>query len=150
MFKHILIPTDGSKLSKEAAEAGVKLAQALGARVTGFFAAPAPTPIIYKSKLPVGYATPEAHEKMIRDTAKSYLGAIEKAAKAAGVPCEVLTVTSDFPADAVLAAAKKRRCDLIFMASHGRRGLRGMLLGSETQKVLSQAPIPVLVFRRSD
>jgi nucleotide-binding universal stress UspA family protein len=149
MFKHILIPTDGSKLSNEAAEAGVQLAKTLGARVTGLFAAPPATPIIYKAMLPVGYATPEEHEKMIEKAGRSYLGAIEKAAKAAGVPCETVTVTSDFPADAILATAKKRRCDLVFMSSHGRRGLRrSSLLGSETQKVLSNGNLPVLVFRR--
>lgn len=150
MFKHILIPTDGSKLASEAAEAGVRLAKALGARVTGLFAAPPATPIVYKAMLPVGYASPEEHEKAIEKAARSYLGAIEKAAKAAGVSCESMTVTSDFPADAILAAAKKRRCDLVFMASHGRRGLRrSSLLGSETQKVLANGNIPVLVFRKA-
>jgi nucleotide-binding universal stress UspA family protein len=148
MFKHILIPTDGSKLSADAAQAAVELAAALGAQVTGLFAAPPATPIIYKAMLPVGYATPEEHEAMTRKASQSYLGAIEKAAKAAGVKCEVLSVTSDYPADAIIATAKKRRCDLIFMASHGRRGFRkSSLLGSETQKVLSEAPLPVLVFR---
>ncbi|MGH7314686.1 MAG: universal stress protein [Candidatus Rokuibacteriota bacterium] len=149
MFKHILIPTDGSKLSKEAAEAGVSLAKALGARVTGLFAAPPATPIIYKAALPVGYATPEEHKKMIEKTAAGHLAVIEKAARAAGVPCEAVSATSDFPADTILATAKKRRCDLIFMSSHGRRGLRGLLLGSQTQKVLAGGKIPVLVFRKA-
>ena len=149
MFKHILLPTDGSKLSNEAAEAGVRLARALGARVTALFAAPPATPIIYKAMLPVGYASPEEHKRMIEQAARSYLGAIEKAASAAGVRCETVTLTSDFPADAILATAKKRRCDLVFMASHGRRGLRrSSLLGSETQKVLSNGNLPVLVFRQ--
>jgi len=76
-----------------------------------------------------------------------HLGRIESAARAAGVACETLSVTSDFPADAILAAAAKRKCDLIFMASHSRKGLRGMLLGSETQKVLARSAVPVLVFR---
>jgi len=151
MYKHILIPTDGSKLSRAAAEAGVRLAKALGARVTGFFAAPPATPIVFKGIVPVGYQAPEEHEASIRQAAQSYLGAIEKAARAAGVPCEVLSTTSDYPADAIVAAAKKRRCDLIFIASHGRRGVRReSLLGSETQKVLSQAPMPVLVHRSGD
>jgi nucleotide-binding universal stress UspA family protein len=149
MFKHILLPTDGSKLSNDAAEAGVRLAKALGARLTGLFAAPPATPIIYKGMLPVGYATPEEHRKMVEKAARAYLGAIEKAARAAGVPYEGLTVTSDFPADAILAAAKKRRCDLVFMASHGRRGLRrASLLGSETQKVLTNGNLPILVYRK--
>lgn len=151
MFKHILIPTDGSRLSQAAAEAGVRLAKALGARVTGFFAAPPATPIVFKGLLPVGYQAPEAHEASIRKAAKDYLGAIEKAAKAAKVPCEVVSVTDDYPAEAIVATAKKRRCDLIFIASHGRRGLRrDSLLGTETQKVLSEAPIPVLVYRGRD
>jgi nucleotide-binding universal stress UspA family protein len=148
MYKHILLPTDGSKLSREAAEAGVRLAKALGARVTAFFAAPPATPIVFKGLLPAGYATPQEHETNIRKAAETYLGAIQKAANAAGVPCETLTQTSDYPAEAIIAAAKKRRCDLIFMASHGRRGLRREShLGTETQKVLSQAGIAVLVYR---
>jgi nucleotide-binding universal stress UspA family protein len=148
MYKHILIPTDGSKLSRAAAEAGVRLAKTLGARVTGFFAAPPATPIVFKGIVPVGYQAPEDHEQSIRKAAGSYLGVIEKAARAAGVPCETMTATSDYPAEAIVAAAKKRRCDLIFIASHGRRGVRReSLLGSETQKVLSQAPIAVLVHR---
>jgi nucleotide-binding universal stress UspA family protein len=85
---------------------------------------------------------------MIDKMAASHLGVIEKAARAAGVQFEALAVTNDFPADAILAAAKKRRCDLIFMASHGRRGIAGALLGSETQKVLAHSPVPVLVFRK--
>ncbi len=148
MYKHILIPTDGSKLSKAAGEAGVRLAKALGARVTAFFAAPPATPIVFKGIVPVGYQAPEEHEQSIEKAARAYLGAVEKAARAAGVPCETLSVTSDYPADAIVSAAKKRRCDLIFIASHGRRGVRReSLLGSQTHKVLAESPIPVLVHR---
>jgi nucleotide-binding universal stress UspA family protein len=148
MFKHILIPTDGSRLSNEAAEAGVRLAKALGARVTAVFAAPTATPIVYKAMLPVGYGTTGEHKKAIERAAAACLGAVEKAARAARVPCDTLTVTSDYPADAILATAKKRRCDLVFMASRGHRGLKGALLGSETQKVLAEGKLPVLVYRR--
>lgn len=147
MFKHILIPTDGSKLSREAAEAGVRLAASLGARVTAFFAAPPATPVVYRGIVPAGLTTPEKHKKMIQKMSADYLGAVEAAARRAGVRCETLTVTSDFPADSILAAAKKRGCDLVFMASHGRRGLSGVLLGSQTQKVLAGARLPVLVYR---
>jgi nucleotide-binding universal stress UspA family protein len=147
MFKHILIPTDGSALSSRAAVAGVRLASKLGARVTGLFAAPPATPVIYRDVLPVGYATPPEHEKLIRRAVARHLGTIEAAARAAGVRCEVLSLTSDFPADAILATARKRHCDLVVMASHSRRGLRGVLLGSETQKVLARSEIPVLVYR---
>lgn len=147
MYKHILIPTDGSELSRRAIVAGVKLAKSLGAKVTGFFAAPPATPVVYEDFVPVGYMTPEQHAEMIEKTTAHYLGVIEKAAEAAGVACECIHVTNDFPADAILAAAKKQKCDLIFMASHGRRGLRGVLLGSETQKVLTHSKIPVVVYR---
>ena len=147
MFKHILLPTDGSPLSTRAALAGVRLAAALGARVTGVFAAPPATPVIYKAVLPVGYATPREHERMIRKAVERHLGVIAEAARAAGVPCETQSVTSDFPADTILTTAKKRRCDLIVMASHSRKGLRGVLLGSETQKVLTHSKLPVIVVR---
>ena len=148
MFKHILLPTDGSKLSRDAVEMGIRLAQSLGARVTGLFAAPSPTPVIYRDLVPVRQVSLQEHRKLIEQSAARYLGMIEKAARAAGVPCDVITVTDDYPADAILATAKKRKCDLICMASHGRRGLKGMLLGSETQKVLSQSTVPVLVCRK--
>jgi nucleotide-binding universal stress UspA family protein len=147
MFKHILIPTDGSPLSRAAAEAGIKLAQGLAARVTGFFAAPAPTPVIYQGAIPVGLTTMEKHRKIIEKTARGYLAAIEKAANAAGVQYEGVTLTSDFPADAIVETAKKRKCDLIFMASHARHGINEILLGSQTRKVLAQSPVPVLVYR---
>jgi nucleotide-binding universal stress UspA family protein len=147
MYKHILIPTDGSRLSHRAAVAGVKLARALGARVTGLFAAPAATPLVYRDLLPVGYGTPEQNAALIKRATLRHLAVIERAARAAGVPCETVSVTDDFPADAILAVAKRRKCDLIIMASHGRRGLSGVLLGSETQKVLTHARIPVLVCR---
>jgi nucleotide-binding universal stress UspA family protein len=147
MYKHILIPTDGSALSRSAAVAGVRLAKALGAKVTAVYAAPPATPLVYKDLLPVDYVTPQQHAAAIRKAAANYLGVVEKAAKAAGVQCKLIHTTSDFPADVILATAAKQKCDLIFIASHGRRGLARALLGSQTQKVLSQAKIAVLVSR---
>jgi len=147
MYKHILLPTDGSPASAHAAHAGVELAAAIGARVTAFFAAPAPTPLIYDGVLPVGYMSPDQRAEMIGRTASRYLDAIAQAAKAAGVPCEALHVTSDFPSDAILETAKRLKCDLIFMASHGSSGLSALLLGSVTQKVLAHSKIPVVVYR---
>lgn len=147
MFKHILIPTDGSKHSARAIAAGVKLAKQLRARVTGLFVAPAPTPLVYEGIVPVGYMPPDEHAKVIERAAARYLGAIERAAKAAGVRCVCTKLTSEYPADAILATAKRRKCDLIFMASHGRRGLSAIILGSETHKVLTHSKIPVLVYR---
>jgi nucleotide-binding universal stress UspA family protein len=147
MFKHILIPTDGSRISQEAARAGVALAKALGARVTGFFAAPAPTPIVYANFIPVGLMSPEEHAKLIEKTAQQYLSFIERAARDAGVPCEVTHQTNEFPAEAIIEAARTHGCDCIFMASHGHSGRRGPALGSETRKVANQSPVPVVIYR---
>jgi len=147
MYQHILIPTDGSKLSERAATAAVKLAAALGARVTALFVAPPATPVVYERFLPVKYMTPDEHAAMIERAAERYLGVIRKAAAAAGVSCDGISLTSDFPADAILQTARGRKCDLIVMASHGRRGAAAVLLGSETQKVLTHSKVPVLVHR---
>ena len=147
MFKNILIPTDGSPLSQKAVVQGVALAKSVGAKVTAFFAAPPATPIVYRDHLPVGYATPGEHEEMIRKTAAKYLGVVERAAKKAGISCESVHVTSDYPEEGMVKVAQKKKCDLIVMATHGQGGLRGMLIGSVTQKVLNQAKIPVMVFR---
>jgi nucleotide-binding universal stress UspA family protein len=147
VFKHILIPTDGSEPSEKAIRAGVELAAATGARVTGFFAAPAPTPLVYRDHLPVGYLSPDEHEALIRKVSEKYLAVVEQAATNAGVRVDCASVTNDFPAEAILEAAEAHGCDLIFMAPHGHRGLVGLLLGSETQKVLAHSKIPVLVYR---
>jgi nucleotide-binding universal stress UspA family protein len=147
MYQHILIPTDGSALSGHAVSQGIALAKAIGAHVTGLFVAPAPTPLVFEGLVPVDYMQPEAHAALSARAAARALGVIEKAAQQAGVASECLSVTGEFPAEAILEAAAKRKCDLIVMASHGRRGLAGVLLGSETQKVLTHARVPVLVCR---
>jgi len=147
MFKHILIPTDGSTLSKKAITNGVKLAQTLGARVTGFFAAPPYRPVAYEDFVPANYMSPKQHEEATAKLAAKYLSAVEKACKDAGVPYQGLHVASEFPAEAIIEAARSKKCDIVFMASHGRRGLAGVLLGSETAKVLTHSKIPVLVYR---
>jgi nucleotide-binding universal stress UspA family protein len=147
MYKHILIPTDGSALSRAAAGAGVKLAKEMGARVTGFHAAPPATPVEYKGMFPVGYRDPAERARVIERTARKHLEVIEKAARAAGVRCKVEHVTDDYPAEAIVAAARRNGCDLIFMPTHGRRGFRNSMLGTQTQKVLSLAKVPVLVHR---
>ncbi|OGA00831.1 MAG: hypothetical protein A3H35_10870 [Betaproteobacteria bacterium RIFCSPLOWO2_02_FULL_62_17] len=147
MFKNILIPTDGTPVSQKAIEAGVKFAKVHGAKVTGLFAAPSATPVVYENFLPVGYTTPAKHAKMIEKTANQYLAVIEMAAKKAGLRCEVVHLTSDFPAETIIDMARKKRCDCIFMASHSRKGIVGVLLGSQTQKVVANATVPVLVYR---
>jgi nucleotide-binding universal stress UspA family protein len=147
MFKNILIPTDGSPLSRKAAAKGVALAKSLGAKVTGFFAAPPATPITYRNSLPVGFAQPNENAKMIKRTAERHLEFIEREAKKAGVRYEGVHATNDYPADAILSIAKKKKCDAIVMGSQGEGGLRGVFIGSVAQKVLNQSKIPVLEVR---
>ena len=147
MFKNILIPTDGSPQSQKAAAQGVALAKAVGAKVTGFFAAPPATPVVYRNSLPVGFAQPGEHKEMIEKTAAKYLALIERIAIKAGVRFEGVHVTNDYPADAIFDIVKKKKCDLIVMATHSEGGLRGVFIGSVTQKVLNQSAVPVMVFR---
>lgn len=147
MYKHILLPTDGSALAHGAVQAGIKLAKALGAKVTGFYAAPPATPLEFKGLLPVAFTDPAKHARLIERAAARYLAVIEEAAKAAGVPCRLEHVTDDYPSDAIVAAAKRNKCDLIFMASHGHGGFKPSLLGSQTHKVLAQSKVPVTVHR---
>jgi len=147
MFKNVLVPTDGSSLSQKAAIKGVALAKSVGARVTALFATPPATPIIYRNHLPVGFAQPNEHEQMIKRAASKYFDAIEREAKKAGVRFEAVQLTSDFPDEAILDTAKKKKCDVIVMATSGQGGLRGMFIGSVTQKVLNQSKVPVLIIR---
>ncbi len=147
MYQHILLPTDGSPLAREAVRAGIKLAKALGAKVTGFYAAPPASPLDFKGLFPVGYVDPVEHARLIERAAARHLAVIEKAAKAAGVDCTLEHVTDDYPADAIVLAAKRNKCDLIFMATHGQHGFTASLLGSQTHKVLAQSKVAVLIHR---
>jgi nucleotide-binding universal stress UspA family protein len=145
MFKHMLLPTDGSKLSEVVIYQAVDFAKAIGARVTGFHVMPEFHVFTYRTEM-----LEETREEFARDSrahAEKYLAVIQTAAKAAGVQCETASFTSDQPYEAILQAAEKRGCDLIVMASHGRKGVQGMLLGSETHKVLTHSRIPVLIYR---
>jgi nucleotide-binding universal stress UspA family protein len=145
MFKHILLPTDGSPLSEEAMRKGIQFAKTINAKVTGFCVIPKLRYFSYDSD--IGPEFQKQAEAAVRAEVNKNLLAIEKAAKEAGVPCETAQQTSDQPYEAIIEAAQKKECDLIIMASHGRRGVQGLLLGSETQKVLTHSKIPVLVFR---
>jgi len=147
MFKHILVPTDGSKLSIKAVKQAVKLAKAVGAKITGIYATPEYDSTYYGDGYILRAPSSNAHTKAAEKQARLCLSAVEVEAEVEKVPCEVMHVVSDSPYDAIIAAAKKRKCDLIFMASHGRRGLSGLVLGSETHKVLIHSKIPVLVCR---
>jgi nucleotide-binding universal stress UspA family protein len=147
MFKHILIPTDGSNVAAKAIDAGVRLAAEMGAKVTGFHAEQ-PRPLHLHVK---GYAAEKdliaELDRRSHQFAERCVAQIEDAAKADGVPFEAVVVKSTRPYEAIIQAALERNCDAIFMASHGHRGLDGLLLGSVTQQVLTHSKIPVLVFR---
>jgi nucleotide-binding universal stress UspA family protein len=143
MFKNILLPTDGSPLSEAAIRKGVQFAKSINAKVTGFYALPEFHIVTYRTDMLED--TRESFAKDSRAQAEKYLGVIEKIAKEAGVACETVRATSDHPYEAIIKAAQDKGCDLIMMASHGRRGVRGLLLGSETQKVLTHAKLPVMV-----
>jgi nucleotide-binding universal stress UspA family protein len=145
MFTHLLIPTDGSNLSRAAVRKGVQLAKALNAGVTGITVVPEQHVYLYQTDI-----TEQVKKETVREhrlEAERRLEVVRKVAGEAGVACETVVESGDHPFEVIVAAAKKRACDLIVMASHGRRGVTGVLLGSETQKVLTHSSIPVLVFR---
>ena len=146
MFKHILIPTDGSELSQKAIRTGVDLAKFHGARVTGVHAIPDyHLMIAYEGAFdPI---TEDRIEKEARSRADGFLAFVKRTAEAAGVPCDTVCETSDHPYDAILKTADAKGCDLILLHSHGRKGLAAVLLGSETRKVLTYSKIPVMVVR---
>jgi nucleotide-binding universal stress UspA family protein len=145
MFKHILLPTDGSELSAAAINHGVRLAKAIGAQVTGLSVMPFRHTLLYEMEIPTKGQEKEA--KRCKELSRRYLAAVQKAADGAGVACEAVYERDDSPYEAIIRVAERKGCDLILMASHGRRGVRALLLGSETQKVLTHSRIPVLVYR---
>ncbi len=146
MFKNILVPTDGSEMSCKAAEKAVALARSVGARITAFHVAPAYHPQVNDDYyVPRNYMSPTQFADKTREVAQKHLGAVAKAANAGQVEAETHYVNSDYPADAIVKAAKKYKCDAIMMASHGRTGLSRLLLGSQTQKVIASTKLPVVV-----
>lgn len=150
MFKHLLVPTDDSELSDDTVQKAVDFAADAGAKITFFHAkSPIPAGIYSEAALPEGAITnaPEAYARAADAEAAKLLGGCEDRAKPAGVAYESRIAVTREPYEAIIAAAKDAGCDLIFMASHGRRGVAGLLIGSETQKVLTYSKIPVLVCR---
>jgi nucleotide-binding universal stress UspA family protein len=145
MFKHLLLPIDGSKLSEATVQKGVQFAKSLNARIKGFYVMPEFHIFTYRTEMVDD--TKQEFRRDRRAHADQYLAVIEKTAKAAGVACDTAVATSDYPYEAIIKAAAEKGCDLIMMASHGRSGMQGLLLGSETQKVLTHSKIPVLVYR---
>ena len=147
MFKHILVPTDGSQLSTDTVKRAISFARDAGARISFFFAKPDYPIAFYGEGALIDPTTPEKFAELAEQQAAQYLGEVQAMCTAAGVECSTTSATSDIPYEAIIEAAEKSGCDLIFMASHGRRGISGFLLGSETNKVLTHSKVPVLVYR---
>ncbi len=144
MYKHILVPTDGSTLSRKAIREAVRVAKITKARVTALHVLPK-----YHPPYDLGSWVPDEDDYQTSSHAQSkkVLDYVEKECAAAGVRCSGMDAFSDHPYEEIIKAARTRKCDLVVMASHGRRGIAGVLLGSETQKVLTHAKMPVLVVR---
>lgn len=145
MYKRILLPTDGSEASGRAVEAGVNFAGELGADVVALHVTP---PFrVFSTDVTMLEDTADDYADASRERARRVLAQVAATAQAAGVPCSLEHVESEHPWQTIIDTAQRLGCDLIVMASHGRRGIAGLLLGSETQKVLVHSTIPVLVHR---
>ncbi|MDS4014280.1 MAG: universal stress protein [Candidatus Accumulibacter sp.] len=148
MFQHILLPTDGSQLSRDTAERAVAFAKAARARLTALYARPVGQMDNYGDLV-----QPAALDRLVNNSegkSKEYLGFIKKLCKDAGVECNALSVPNDSPWEAIIDVAESQECDLIFMSKHGRGSLSSLLLGSEIYRVLTHSSIPVLVYRPSE
>jgi nucleotide-binding universal stress UspA family protein len=145
MYKHLLIATDGSDLANKAVEQGIALAKILNARITAVLVTES-----WATKVPgemaVGFPI-DAYEQSCADSASAVLTKVAAAAAAAGVACDQKHVRDQFPADGIIEQSKASGCDLIVMASHGRRGLSRLLLGSQANQVVTHSAVPVLICR---
>jgi nucleotide-binding universal stress UspA family protein len=147
VFKHVLLPTDGSKTARKAIKAGIALAKELGAKVTAYYAIDAMPAYSYGDGYLLNANLMKEFDKRAREQGEKYLAEVQKAAKAAGVPCRTLIAKPATAYQGIVSAARSQRCDVIFMASHGRGELGTLLLGSVTNKVLARTKTPVLVYR---
>lgn len=145
MFKHILVSSDGSELSRKAMEHAVALAKTVGAKVTGIHVAAGQS--YFENAPPPHPDDDPQYADARRVRLEQIFGPLQRAAEEAGVPCDVVEVPGDAPYSTIIETAERQGCDLVVMASHGRRGMAGLLLGSETVKVLTHSKIPVLVLR---
>ena len=147
MFKNILVPTDGSAPSRKAIARAARFAREQKARLTGFYVGPLWQLPVYGEYLPPEVLSPKEHARAVKKTATRVLAAVKRAAAAAGVRSRCYYVLGEHPYDEIVKAARRNHCDLIMIASHGRRGISRLLLGSETSKVLAHSTIPVMVCR---
>jgi len=147
MYKRILVATDGSKLSQQAVEHALYLADLTGAEVVALKVIPRYPQTYFEGGVALAAAEVARIEKQWHDEGMAAVNAVKSAGQLLEVKVKPMTVKSDLIAEAIIAAAKRSKCDLIVMASHGRKGIKRLLLGSETQQVLTHSHIPVLVLR---
>ncbi len=147
MYQRILVATDGSKLSKKAVSSAIDLAAVCGAELVALKVVPRYPQSYFEGGIALQPSEVASVEKKWTDEGQAVVDAVKKAALAKGIITKAVTVKSDVVSDALLAAAKKHQCDLIVMASHGRKGIKRLLLGSETQHVLTHSTIPVLILK---
>lgn len=147
MYKRILVATDGSTLSKKAVTSAIELAATCGAQLFALKVVPRYPQAYFEGSIPLSVEEISRVETQWHDAAQAQLASVSKAALAQGVETKTLTVKSDVVSDAIIATAKKHKAELIVMASHGRKGIKRLLLGSETQQVLTHSHVPVLVLR---
>ena len=145
MYRHLLIAVDGSLLSESAFKRALIFAKEMGATITLIRAIPEDHLLVYQAEM-LG-TTQTHHTDQARKNAQGYLDGLEMEARHALVPCNSVVVVNDHPHEAIVEAGKTQGCDLIIMGSHGRHGMTGFLLGSETQRVLARTKLPVLVYR---
>lgn len=146
MYCHVLVPTDGSELSEKAVDYAISSAKERNRKITFYFAQPDADASLYGEWALLRTMDPELLAQVER-RGEEILARARAKAKAAGVACETLTTTAAEPYEGIIAAAGTKQCDLIIMASNGHRGVKGLWLGSQTQKVLLHSKYPVLVFR---
>jgi nucleotide-binding universal stress UspA family protein len=147
MYTRILVATDGSGLSKKAVASALQLAATCGAELIALKVVPRYPQVYFEGSIPLSSEEIGRVEKQWTESAQAQLAVVDKAARAKSLIFKAVTVKSDVVSDAIIATAKKHKADLIVMASHGRKGIKRLLLGSETQQVLTHSHIPVLVLR---
>jgi nucleotide-binding universal stress UspA family protein len=147
MYERILVATDGSTLSKKAVSSAIAMAELTGAELVALKVVPRYPQSYFEGAIVLQAEEVSRVEKQWAESGQAIVDAVQKAAALKGVKVKAITVKSDLVSDAIIATAKKQKCDLIVMASHGRRGIKRLLLGSETQLVLTHSHVPVLVLR---
>jgi nucleotide-binding universal stress UspA family protein len=147
MFQRILIPTDGSTVARKAIKAGVAFAKEINGTVVGYYAVEAIERLYYLAGRSAQRLSIDDLQRRLNAQGQQFLAEIQKAADGAGIPCETVMTSPALPHQGIIDTARKKKCDVIFMATHGRGKVVTLILGSVTQKVLTQSKIPVLVYR---